>query len=314
MIRKLIPFVFFLMISWSLNILADDYSFDVWAKNGTNHQSAANHGRYLFFVQNMLSSISLYDLDNKKMIYSLSLKPRDDKRGSIVVYHCNQCCFGKEKYQDDDMFPLLYISQRNANDSTGAFLDVLRIIPFLDDKKQIDSFRVEQVQKVFLPVMTDRNSMGNPNAVIDSDDEYLYTYSRNNRPKAPNFRQAVITKFHLPSIRDINGKIQSEIFLTDSDILDSFNCEFNLLNAQGGFYRNGKIYIVQGHPSKNEKLNYVYFREIDLRKKKLVKTVDMLNNGFRSEPEGCWYYNGSVMVGGYKKRIYKLTGKKYKVK
>lgn len=307
-------FVVVLLVFYPCFILAGNYSFETWAKNGTGHQSAANYGRYLFLVKNELSSISLYDLEGKKLLYTLSLSPRDERRGSTVVYHCNQCCFGKEKLKDGDMFPLLYISQRSPKARTGAFLDVLRIVPFMSKSGIIDSFRVEQVQKISFPVMTDDNSMGNPNAVIDVTNGYLYTYSRNNRSGASNYHQAVITKFPLPSLRDKYGKIQSDIKLNDYDILESFNCGFSLLNAQGGFYHNGMIYFVQGYPSKNEKLNYVFFRQIDLKKRRLTRTVDMLRNGFKTEPEGCWFYKGFVMIGGNGKKIYKLTGRSYKVK
>lgn len=299
-----------------IHLWAEDYSFEVWAKNGVTNQSAANHGDYLFLVKNELSSISLYNLAERRLIYTLHLSPRDERKGEskTVISHCNQSCFGKEKFSKNDVFPLLYVSQRNPNSSTGAFMDVLRIIPYMDLHHKIDSFHIEQVQKIFFPVMTDLNCMGNPNAVIDSKGGYLYTYSRNNRKMADNFQEAVITQFRLPLLHGKDGKIQDVVILHDEDILESFNCGFNVLNAQGGFYRKGKIYFVQGLPSKKEKLNFIYFREIDLKKKRLTRTVDMLNNGFNVEPEGCWYYKGYVMVAGNSKKMYRLTGKKYKVK
>lgn len=293
---------------------AQDYSFEVYANNGVGCQSATNYGKYLFLVKDRLSSISLYDLDEKKIIQNLQLESRDERINGSIISHCNQCSFGKEKYEENDIFPLLYISQRSPNDSVGAYLDVLRIIPNVDINGTIDSFQIEQVQKIFFPVMTDQNSMGNPNAIIDINKGFIYTYSRNNRPKANNYLEAVVSKFLLPSLYDSKGDIQKIVILHDNDILDSFNCGFSLLNAQGGFYRKGKIYFAQGYPSKNEKLNYVLFREINLKKRKLTRTVDMLNNGFRAEPEGCWFYNGKVMVTDSGKNLYILTGKKYKVK
>ena len=303
-----------LVLFFSTSLYAGGYSYEIWADNGIGCQSAANYGNYLFLVKDKLSSVTLYDLESKKIVYTLQLEPRNEKRGGEVINHCNQSCFGKDRLESDDPFPLLYVSQRNPNNKTGAYIDVFRIIVSLDDGRKIKSFQIKQIQRIFLPVMTDKNSMGNPNVVIDTKKGFLYTYSRNNRSKASNYRKAVITQFQLPSLFDENGEIQNVVYLHDSDIIDSFNCDFNLLNAQGGFYRNGKIYFVQGFPSKKEKLNFVYFREIDLKKRKLVRTVDMLANGFRVEPEGCWYYNGYVMIAGGGKKIYKLSGKKYRIK
>lgn len=285
-------------------------TFELFADNHIENQSAAIFNQYLFSVKDRLSSVSLYDLNKKRLIYTLKLAPHNEKNeDGFLVYHCNQCCFGKERYEENDYFPLFYISQRNPNNTLGALITVFRIVPHTDANSVIDSFEIENVQSIYLPVMTDQNSMGNPNLLIDTKKGFLYTYSRNNNTKASNYGITVISKFDLPALYK-NGVLQKEVFLTDHDILDSFPCDFKLINAQGGFLRKGKIYIAQGYPN----VKYVYFREINIKKRRQTKVVDMLDLGFIKEPEGVWYYNGHVMVTTDKKEIFRLNGKQFKVK
>lgn len=308
-----ISILFLLAFAHIVPVCGQDCTFKLFAENGMLNQSAANYGRYLFLVSDGLESVTLYDLKKKAIISTCRLVGHKERNGSDIVYHCNQSNFGRDRYESSDFFPLLYVSQRNENDSLGAFLSVLRIVPHYHKKNEISSITVIPVQKIFFPVMTNNNCMGNPNAVIDVNRGFLYTYSRNNR-KADNYLDAVISKFYIPRLYDKDNKIKKVVVLTDDDILESFSCGFSLLNAQGGFFRKNRLYIVQGYPSKKKELNYVFFRTIDLKKRKLIKTVDMLNNGFNTEPEGCWYYKGHVMLTNNGKSIYKLTGNKYKVK
>ena len=77
-----------------------------------------------------------------------------------------------------------------------------------------------------------------------------------------------------------DGEILKDYFLTDGNILDSFYCDFQLSNAQGGFYKDHHIYIAQGSP----KAGYVYLRDIDLNERRENRVIDMLSLGFIKEP------------------------------
>lgn len=291
----------------------DSSNFNLFSSDGDWGQSVANYGKYIISVKDQLSSALLYDLEENKRVYRIFLTPHEEKNGTTLIYHCNQCNFGREKYDEQDMFPLLYINQRNPSDSIGALITVYRIIPKLDENDSIVSFSMDHIQNIYLPLMTDENCLGNPNMVIDTKKNVFYTYSRNNNRKASNYGKGMITKFKMPSLYK-DGVIQENVYLTDDDILDSFKCDFNMFNAQGGFYRKGKLYFVQGMPSNTPSNNYVYFRAINLKKKKQIKVVDMLALGFDKEPEGCWYYNGKVMISVVGKEFYELTGEMFKVK
>ena len=309
-----ILFCLFLWISYYSELYAQNNSYRLFAENSVVNQSATNWGKYLFVFTDKMASILLYDLEEKKVIHTLKLKPHSELNNNIPVYHCNQCHFGKDKYDKGDHFPLLYVCQRSISGPSPAFMNVLRIIPQFENNMRIISFSVKEVQQIHFPSMTDRNSMGNPCVVIDTQNGFMYTYSRNYNKDASNYNCAVFSKFKLPQIKMDEDTSLHHVYLDDGDILDSFACDFSLVNVQGGFFRKGKIYLVQGYPSKNPDMNYVYFREIDIKKKKQTRLVDMLADGFKEEPEGCWYYNKKVMISTYGNNIYSLHGKRFKVK
>jgi hypothetical protein len=305
------------LIVWFSNTLvmyAQESSYRLFAENGVVNQSATNWGKYLFIFTDKMASILLYDLEQKNVVYTLKLTPHAELNNNISVYHCNQCHFGKEKYDENDFFPLLYVCQRSKNGPSPAFMNVLRVLPQFDGTRKITSFSIKEVQRIQFPIMTDQNCMGNPCVVIDQKGGFLYTYSRNYNKAASNYNCAVFSKFRIPSLEKRGDSTLHQVFLNDSDILDSFLCDFSLVNVQGGFFRKGKIYLVQGYPSGNPDLNYVYFREIDIKKRKQVRFVDMLADGFKEEPEGCWYYNKTVMISTYGNNFYSLHGKQFKVK
>jgi hypothetical protein len=311
MIIKRILFISYLLMITS-SMLAQIHQFERYVTNAMPNQSAANYGKFLFMVADKLEKIMLYDLEKKEPVYTLDLSI-SNIIDNPSTSHCNQCCFGKEKFSKEDEFPLLYISQRSPRKTEGAYLDVLRIITYKSEKRKIDSFNVQRVQRIHFPIMNDVNCMGNPNAIIDVERKRLYTYSRNNNSQSDNYLKAVVSSYKLPSLFT-KGKVLENVFLTDADLLNHSYYDFSLLNAQGGFFRNGKLYFAQGFPSTDSSLNYVYFRELNIKKKNKMKTVDMLEDGFNYEPEGCWYWKGMAWVSTDRGEIYKLTGKKYKVR
>ena len=253
----------------------------LYAELGFKHQSVAVCGDYGFFVKEGRGGIRMYDLVNKTEVHSLSLKGESGK-----VYHCNQSTFGVEKYDPSDYFPPLYISQR-ARSERRCFTEVFRIIPlFNSDSTAFLAFRAEKVQEIFFPPMSTENSLGNVNCVIDSEFGWMYTYSRNNDASDDNYLKCKISRFSIPDIH------QPEVFLQDSDIKSSFILDVEATNMQGGCIVDGRLYIGQGYPA----VRYIYLNVVDIKEQKLVKRYDLLANGVDWEPEGCFYYDGNVML------------------
>lgn len=256
--------------------------FSQYADLDFKHQSAAVYDDYVFLVERCRMSICLYDLSRKDIVYKATFKPA----GNIKVYHCNQSTFGTEKYDPSDPFPLLYVSQRSKS-GNRCFVEVLRIHPkYNEDQTAITSFKVELVQEIYFPQMTRDNSLGNVNCVIDVKKGKLYTYSRNNRMGDDNYLQCKISQFLIPDIK------QKQVVLEDSDIEASFMIDTSAENMQGACIVDGFMYIAQGYPA----TKYVYLNVVDLQQRRLVKRYDLLGSGVNWEPEGCFYYDGGIML------------------
>lgn len=255
-----------------------------FAPLGFSHQSAAAYGDYAFFVSNGRSEICLYSLKKKEKLFTLALKGNNG-----AIYHCNQSTFGVDKYESSDYFPLLYISQR-ANSEGRCFIEAFRIIPqYNEDMSEIDSFHVELVQTIYLPKMTRDNSLGNANCVIDARERVLYVYSRNNNSEDDNYQQCKISRFEIPEIRT------GPIMLEDDSIVSSFMIEASAVNMQGGCIHDGLLFIGQGYDS----AGYILLNVVDLKMKQLIMRIDLQEFRVGWEPEGCFFYDGSVMLTHY---------------
>ena len=270
--------------------------YETYSLNGPVGQSGACYGDYLFVATANMKDIKMYNLRTKSLVYTFdTIGFADFLKDSPSVYHCNQACFGPDFYQEGDPFPLLYISQRNNVDGR-CFYQVFRIIlpELIGD--EYESFSLEQVQTIYLPVMTIKNALGNANLAIDGDNRLMYTYSRNNKTTDFNYGQCKISVFSLPSV------YESKVVYESMDILDSYYLGCNAINMQGGVIHNNKLYIGQGYKS----CGYIKLRIVDLENKKLEKTIDLLNAGFVAEPEGLYVYDDRLMMSVNGPNIYEF--------
>jgi len=282
-------------------LLAQDTNqklFTLYAKNGIGAQSGDCYVDYLVTVAKLEEKFGLYNLKTKKLLNVFRQDPKMEMKAKADVYHANNSSFGTHKFIESDPFPLLYVSNRCNNASRGV-LDVFRLIPMKSEgAKDYDSLVVQQVQTIYYPKATDKNALGSPWTLIDRENNYMYTYSRNNRKKATNFGVCRISKFKIPSVGE-----SKEVYLNDEDILDSYEVDFNASLSQGACIHNGKMYIAQGTSPKN----FLLLRVIDLKKRKLVKNYNLKEAGFPAEPEGCYIYYDQLMLSTAGRRIFKMN-------
>lgn len=138
------------------------------------------------------------------------------------------------------------------------------------------------VQSINLPEMTTQNALGLPNATIDTENGYMWTYSRDTNGNG----LATFTKFAIPALSS------STVTLNDSSILDSFQDDWAINNNQGAFIRAGKMYMMRGVPAQD---HFCECNVIDLYfKKKRVSRIDLYPNGFSYEPQGCFNLNDTI--------------------
>ena len=274
------------------------YKLETVASNGAAGQSAALYDKYLFIVKDKFTNVILYDMDTKAQVYNLSTGV------SVDTWHCNQSSFGAEKYDENDLFPVLYVSMRPDSGSTRCVINVYRIIPTLTDDA-ITSFSMTLVQTISLPAMTEQNGLGLANATIDIERGWMWTYSRNTTNGQSTSGLATFTRFAIPALFDGGGNAITAVTLEDSDIKDSFMEAWPIYDNQGAFIHNGKMYMMRGVPNTD---HICECNVIDLYfKRTRVSRVDLYENGTRSEPEGCFYYDNTVCYTVNGAGIYRIV-------
>ncbi|MBR5736531.1 MAG: hypothetical protein IKX60_07055 [Bacteroidales bacterium] len=265
----------------------NSFSCNLFTTEFITHQSAASYGDYCVFITNRRSSLYLYNLKTKSLLCEETLRPAKglDYWG-YDLYHCNQATFGEDFYSEQDVFPLLYVSQR-ANEDRRCFIEVFRIQPSKEGKDvDYSSLSATLVQTIYLPKMNSDNCLGNVNCVIEKGSQKMYTYSRNNNNDEANYGYCKISCFDIPDV-DIR-----EVVLNDSDIKDSFMLDCSAVNMQGGCINKGYLYIGQGY----QNAGYIFLNVINLKEKKIDNRIDLLAMGIQWEPEGCFIYNDTVML------------------
>lgn len=274
------------------------FAREVYASQGAGAQSAAIWGDYLFFIYDKLSAIHVFNI--KSRIRIATITPNVDAGEN---WHCNQSNFDTRKYDDSDMFPILWTSFQNDGNGRCIWAG-LRILTTTDAGGAITSFDVAIVQKIYLPVMTDANCLGNANIAIDQENGFFWAYSYNKNSSAANYREARLTKFAIPALFNGGGTIIPEVYLTDADILDGFFPGYTGDYSQGGFIKRGKLVIAQGLASYSIK---PCLRVVDLVAKNVASFVDLNAAGYTEEPQGVFFYDGHVFyTTGAKDQYYRL--------
>lgn len=185
--------------------------------------------------------------------------------------HVNSACFSKQ-YISDSHIPALYVTEFYGK--RRCFVEV------------IHNRTSKLVQTIEL-----RNLQGkNPFVrewIVDSKEGTLYAVIREDNQNDRN----VIKKFQLPQL--IDGK---EIVLTDEQVLDEFTVRF-VNGLQGGKIKGRYMYIATGFTPLHGEGKY-FDREIkviDLKKKKLVRSID-LSKVTVNEPEDIDFYKGNCLL------------------
>lgn len=270
----------------------------LFADNSIPHQSAASFGDYLFLVTKSHTNLYMYSMKQKTLLFDIEMEPGvGTTYYGTDMYHCNQMSFGVSFYDPLDPFPLLYISQR-SKENLRCFTEVYRIIANRNSTdEEFSSLSVQLVQTIYFPPMSIDNSMGNVNCVIDSENKLLYTYSRNNNEDDANYRMCKISCFNIPELA------QTEVYLEDNDILNSFMLNYSAYNMQGGCIKDNILYIGQGYSS----AGYIYLNVIDLEKQKSLMRVDLFDMGIRWEPEGVFWHENKLFISSNDTNIWETN-------
>lgn len=260
-----------------IDLTERQYAFASYMSSMPSHQSSACYGDYMITFSDKMSTMKMYNLRTKTLLATTTQTAKDS------FHHCNQAFFGTEKYDEGDYFPLCYLTVNNNGTTAGGYMEVYRIVPTMG-ASDFNAFAVTLVQTVTLPIMSAENALGNANFVLDSRSGSLYTYSRNNNSEESNYMNLRITRWNMPKLS------QGDITLTDADIKESWETGTKAANAQGAAIKNHLLFIFRGY----ESAGYIYLYVFDLVQKTRVATIDILSDGFTSEPEGVFFWGNTL--------------------
>ncbi len=266
------------------------FSWSKYANNAYKGQSSAIYGDYLFILNDKLVNVACYNMRTQQLLYTLATG-----FSNAAIWHCNSASFSTLRYDQDDVFPVLYTSVKNDANGRCAWV-AYRIIPTYTDD-EISSFTIEQVQVIHLPVMTDENCLGETNVCVDAQNEVLWGFGHNSRAGADNRGIGMFTQFPMPPLSE------TEVTWEDSDIVQSFSIGSPIGAFQDGFIHNGKLYFARGY----ESAGHISLQVVDLYARKMQVTfVDLLANGFTEEPEGLFLYNGKIYTSSLNTNIWEF--------
>lgn len=230
----------------------------------------------------------VYDVAQQTEIGHFTLDKSD-----ILIPHCNAVCFGSERYEETDEFPLLYAnlynSYANESDRMEGVCCVYRIQRTQDGftSTLVQLIRIGFTENLALWKSLESNGDIRPygNFVVDTERQKLYAFVIRDKERVTRFFE-----FSLPRMRD--GVLNSAygvpvVLLQESDICNWFDCNYTYY-IQGACCRNGKIYSIEGgtvSPEKKPEKAFPRLMIVDMVNRDQLCHIDLYDLGLYKEPE-----------------------------
>lgn len=266
-------------------------------KNGGGQQGAALYGDYLFHAT-ANSEIHIYNMKEKKHITTLKLG---------TMGHADTMCFGIQKVEENDEFPVLYVSGSNSNTSgKGGDIYVYRLIRLTDEGGN-EKWESSLVQHIVTPDVSIIGSF--PDVVIDTSKKIMWImgwlnpndYDKEAGENCTN----CFSKYNIPDIRD--GKPDNkgiyQLTLSDEERLSYFLVYDIHAITQGICFYNGKIICPYGMPS----LPFKGIDVVDIEKEMITQNVN-LKGASIYEAEAAVMYENFLYILGQREYVYKCSG------
>ena len=232
--------------------------------------------RFFQFSANNLE-VRIYDLATKTLVQTIKIT--SSLKGFVPNCHCNTVCFGKEYYDAEDIFPLLYVSTGYAS---GGYTGVLvyRIV------QHNGTFFITLVQTIKFPVGKSSWTEFVPG------DEYAYLCYTSER---------VIYKIEMPKLKDGNIIIGPDSAIETYQFTSQPDWMATSRNQDRVFYQ-GKIYVTSGVPHNGE-ASVLFVLNLETLERERI--IDLKKSGLTSESESIFIWRGDICIA-FADKIVKL--------
>jgi hypothetical protein len=239
-------------------------------------------------------SCRVYDLNN------LAPTPENNEAKCIASFnldkfeklcpHSNSVCFGKEKFSDDDEFPLLYTNLYNTYD--GKEDPMWGVCCVYRLQRDGDGFKTTLVQIIEIGFAHDpelwcsrkpgqgRDIRPFGNFTVDVEKGKYYGFVMRDATHKTRYFE-----FDLPSLKAGTPDARfgvNRIVLTSEDIIEKFDCDYSNY-LQGSCTHNGLIYSIEGgHKSV---YNPATLTVVDPECRRQIFRISLIYYGMECEPE-----------------------------
>ena len=235
-------------------------------KSSGSNQGIAIFGDYLFQTYHTKTFIDVYDLKDKKLIFTIQSKQESD-------IHCNNADFSNVFYEEGDPFPLLYLEHRGTSHKTSVFRIVLKD----------GNYTTEKIQTInFSPCSW---------CITNNDNENNYMYISFGLDGHSH-----TAKINMPDYRTP----QLYISLEPDSCLEVFDdLSGSKVGQDATIYKN-KLFQLKGYSGEGE------IRIIDLKEHKLIYVLNFQDFGISCEPEGIAWYKDHLVISTMGGKIYNI--------
>lgn len=226
-------------------------------------QAGACYGDFLFMFTAKNTTCWIYNLVTRQEVQAISIP--EAERGFVSNCHCNTVNFGTEKYDENDPFPLIYVSTGYSSGGNTGVL-VYRIVATTES--DATTYSLSLVQTVKMP-----GSDWTEFVVGDSADCFIYT-------------PALIYRMRMPKLSS------GDITLDYANALDSFVVPnpYTTGSQQGRIYSNGKIYLATGTTNSGRVL------VVNVFERRIEAYIYLPTMGLISEPETPFFWRNQLCV------------------
>ena len=231
-------------------------------------QGGDSWGDFFFQFNAKNTSVRVYNLSTKSLVQTIEIT--SSLKGFVPNCHCNSVNFGNEYFDEEDIFPLIYVSTNYAAGGYSGAL-VYRIT------QHNGTFFINLVQTIYFPV--DGSTW--TEFIPSNDYAYLcYTYER------------VIFKVPMPKLKDGNIIISRDNAIEKYQFSPQPEWMFSSRNQDRIFYQ-GKIYVISGVPQSGE-ASVIFALNLETLERESI--IDFKKNGLTKEPESIFIWQGNICV------------------